>query len=76
MGIPHVNEIGILAGPCPRHFVLRMKETLSSLSPFALHKGVRRFAGDNVAIKRQPNLSNCKVARSKARRAYRENKSY
>ena len=52
----HVDELGTSTGPWPRYLVMTATDegkTLSKLSPFAIHKGVKGIAGGDVTIKRQ-----------------------
>ena len=51
-----VDELGTSTGPWPRYLVMTATDegkTLSKLSPFAIHKGVKGIAGGDVTIKRQ-----------------------
>ena len=51
-----VDELGTSTGPWPRYLVMTATDegkTLSKLSPFAIHKGVKGVAGGEVTIKRQ-----------------------
>ena len=53
---PFVDELGTSTGPWPRYLVMNATDegkTLSKLSPFAIHKGVKGIAGGDVTIKRQ-----------------------
>ena len=53
---PFVDELGTSTGPWPRYLVMTSTDggkTLSKLSPFAIHKGVKGIAGGQVTIKRQ-----------------------
>ena len=53
---PFVDEFGTATGPWPRYLVMNANDegkTLSKLSPFAIHKGVKGIAGGDVTIKRQ-----------------------
>ena len=50
------DELGTSTGPWPRYLVMTATDegkTLSKLSPFAIHKGVKGIAGGDVTIKRQ-----------------------
>ena len=52
----HVDELGTSTGPWPRYLVMTATDegkTLSKLSPFAIHKGVKGIAGGDITIKRQ-----------------------
>ena len=49
-----VDELGTSTGPWPRYLVMTATDegkTLSKLSPFAIHKGVKGVAGGEVTIK-------------------------
>ena len=51
-----VDELGTTTGPWPRYLVMTSTDggkTLSKLSPFAIHKGVKDIAGGEVTINRQ-----------------------
>ena len=53
---PFVDERGTSTGPWPRYRVMTSTDrgkTLSKLSPFAIHKGVKGIAGGEVTINRQ-----------------------
>ena len=53
---PFVAELGTSTGPWPRYMVMNATdegETLSKLSPFTIHRGVKGIAGGDVTIKRQ-----------------------
>ena len=53
---PFVDELGTSTGPWPRYLVMTSTnggKTLSKLSPFAIHKGVKGIAWGEVTIKRQ-----------------------
>ena len=53
---PFVDELGTSTGPWPRYLVMNATDegkTLSKLSPFAIHKGVKGIACGDVTIKRQ-----------------------
>ena len=53
---PFVDELGTSTGPWPRYLVMNATDegkTLSKLSPFFIHKGVKGIAGDDVTIKQQ-----------------------
>ena len=53
---PFVDELGTTSGPWPRYLVITSTDggkTLSKLSPFAIHKGVKGIAGGEVTIERQ-----------------------
>ena len=53
---PFVDELGTSTGSWPRYLVMTSTDggkTLSMLSPFAIHKGVKGIAGGEVTIKRQ-----------------------
>ena len=52
---PCVDELGTSTGPWPRYRVMASmdgRKTLSKLSPFSIHKGVKGIAGGEVTIKR------------------------
>ena len=53
---PLIDELGTSTGPWPRYLVMNAPDegkTLSKLSPFAIHKGLKGIAGGDVTIKRQ-----------------------
>ena len=50
---PFVDELGTYTGPWPRYLVMNATDegkTLSKLSPFAIHNGVKCIAGGDVTI--------------------------
>ena len=50
---PFVDELGTSIGPWPRYLEINATDegkTLSKLSPFAIHKGVKGIAGGDVTI--------------------------
>ena len=54
----HVDELGTSTGPWPRYLLMTTtdkEKPLNSVSPFAVHKGVKGIAGGDVTIKRQFN---------------------
>ena len=54
----HVYELGTSTGSWPRYLVMTSTDrgkTLSKLSRFAIHKGVKGIAGGDVNIKRKFN---------------------
>ena len=53
---PFVDELETSTGPWSRYLVMNATDegrTLSKLSPFAIHNGVKGIAGGDVTIKRQ-----------------------